>query len=277
MTAPHSNTPSKTHNTGPDQWADIGVNLTDRQFNDDRETVIERAASAGVAWQLITGTSIDESRAAIALAGEYPTLFATAGLHPHSARFYSPALEKELRELLAHEQTKAAGEMGLDFNRDFSPRPDQERAFEAQLALAAELKLPVFLHERDAHERFLPILKAFRDDLPGAVVHCFTWSRQALFDYLDLDCHIGITGWVCDERRGKPLAELVPNIPDQRLLLETDAPYLLPRDLPEAPPKKRRNEPALLPWIGQRVAQLRGQQTPDVAAMTYHNALALFR
>ena len=277
MTAPHSNTPSETQNTASDQWADIGVNLTDRQFNDDRETVIERAASAGVAWQLITGTSIDESRAAIALADEHPSLFATAGLHPHSARFYSPALEKELHELLAHEQTKAAGEMGLDFNRDFSPRPDQERAFEAQLALAAEMKLPVFLHERDAHERFLPILKAFRDDLPGAVVHCFTGSRQALFDYLDLDCHIGITGWVCDERRGKPLAELVPNIPDQRLLLETDAPYLLPRDRPEPPPKKRRNEPALLPWIGQRVAQLRGQQTQDVAAMTYQNALALFR
>ncbi len=149
--------------------------------------------------------------------------------------------------------------MGLDFNRDFSPRPDQERAFEAQLALAVEYQLPVFLHERDAHERFAPILKAYRDHLVGAVVHCFTGSRQALFDYLDLDCHIGITGWVCDERRGKPLAELVHNIPDNRLLLETDAPYLLPRDLPEAPPKKRRNEPSLLPWIGKRVASLRGQ------------------
>ena len=110
MTAPHSNTPSKTPSTAPDQWADIGVNLTDRQFHDDRDTVIERAAAAGVAWQLITGTSIDESRAAIALADEHPSLFATAGLHPHSARFYSSALEKELRELLAHEQTKAAGE-----------------------------------------------------------------------------------------------------------------------------------------------------------------------
>ncbi|MEQ3623550.1 MULTISPECIES: TatD family hydrolase [unclassified Alcanivorax] len=277
MTALHNTPPSETQKIAPEQWADIGVNLTDRQFHDDREAVIERAACAGVTWQLITGTTIDDSRAAIALADEHSGLFATAGLHPHSARFYSAALEAELRDLLAHEQIKAAGEMGLDFNRDFSPRPEQERAFEAQLALAAEYKLPVFLHERDAHERFLPILKSFRDALPGAVVHCFTGSREALFAYLDLDCHIGITGWVCDERRGKPLAELLPNISDNRLLLETDAPYLLPRDLPQAPPKKRRNEPALLPWIGQRVAQLRGQETQQVAAMTYQNALTLFR
>ena len=147
---------------------------------------------------------------------------------------------------------------------------------EAQLALAVEYRLPVFLHERDAHERFLSILKAYRDHLVGAVVHCFTGSRQALFDYLDLDCHIGITGWVCDERRGKPLAELVHNIPDNRLLLETDAPYLLPRDLPEPPPKKRRNEPSLLPWIGKRVATLREQDVASVAQLTYANARALF-
>lgn len=258
------------------QWADIGVNLTDKQFHDDQDAVLQRARAAGVSWQLLTGTNIEESRQAIALAAQHPDLFATAGLHPHSARFYSPALESELRSLLQDPQVKAAGEMGLDFNRDFSPRPDQERAFEAQLSLAVEAGLPVFLHERDAHERFLPILKSFRDDLKGAVVHCFTGSKQALFDYLDLDCHIGITGWICDERRGKPLAELVHNIPDSRLLLETDAPYLLPRDLPEPPAKKRRNEPATLPWIGQRVAQLRGQQGDAVAAFTHGNALRLF-
>ena len=178
--------------------------------------------------------------------------------------------------MLRHPAVRAAGEMGLDFNRDFSPRPDQEAAFEAQLALAVDARRPVFLHERDAHERFQPILKAFRDDLVGAVVHCFTGSKVALFDYLDLDCHIGITGWVCDERRGKELADLVHNIPDNRLLLETDAPYLLPRDLPEPPPKKRRNEPSLLPWVGQRIATLRGQAVETVAEMTSANAKALF-
>ena len=270
--------PHTTHcKTDIPHWADIGVNLTDKQFRDDQDEVLERARSAGVTWQLLTGTNVDESRLAMELASQHNDLFSTAGLHPHSARFYSPALEKELRELLTQKSVKAAGEMGLDFNRDFSPRPDQERAFEAQLALAVEYRLPVFLHERDAHERFAPILKAYRDHLVGAVVHCFTGSRQALFDYLDLDCHIGITGWVCDERRGKPLAELVHNIPDNRLLLETDAPYLLPRDLPEAPPKKRRNEPSLLPWIGKRVASLRGQDVARVAGMTSDNARVLFR
>lgn len=269
--------PHITHcKTDIPHWADIGVNLTDKQFRDDQDEVLERARSAGVTWQLLTGTNADESRLAMELASQHDDLFSTAGLHPHSARFYSPALEKELRELLTQKSVKAAGEMGLDFNRDFSPRPDQERAFEAQLALAVEYRLPVFLHERDAHERFLPILKAHRDHLVGAVVHCFTGSRQALFDYLDLDCHIGITGWVCDERRGKPLAELVHNIPDNRLLLETDAPYLLPRDLPESPPKKRRNEPSLLPWIGKRVATLREQDVASVAQMTSANARELF-
>jgi len=269
--------PHTTHcKTDIPHWADIGVNLTDKQFRDDQDEVLERARSAGVTWQLLTGTNVDESRLAMELASQHDDLFSTAGLHPHSARFYSPALEKELRELLTQKSVKAAGEMGLDFNRDFSPRPDQERAFEAQLALAVEYRLPVFLHERDAHERFLSILKAYRDHLVGAVVHCFTGSRQALFDYLDLDCHIGITGWVCDERRGKPLAELVHNIPDNRLLLETDAPYLLPRDLPEPPPKKRRNEPSLLPWIGKRVATLREQDVASVAQLTYANARALF-
>jgi len=273
MTAPHNT----TLNTAPVHWADIGVNLTDKQFHGDRDQVLARARSAGVTWQLLTGTNVEESRQAIALASQHDDLFATAGLHPHSARFYSPALENELRELLGQQSVKAAGEMGLDFNRDFSPRSDQEHAFEAQLALAVEHKLPVFLHERDAHERFAPILKAHRDHLVGAVVHCFTGSREALFDYLDLDCHIGITGWICDERRGKSLAELVHNIPDNRLLLETDAPYLLPRDLPEPPPKKRRNEPSLLPWIGKRVASLRGQDVARVAGMTSENARALFR
>ena len=269
--------PHTTHcKTDIPHWADIGVNLTDKQFRDDQDEVLERARSAGVTWQLLTGTNVDESRLAMELASQHDDLFSTAGLHPHSARFYSPALEKELRELLTQKSVKAAGEMGLDFNRDFSPRPDQERAFEAQLALAVEYRLPVFLHERDAHERFAPILKAHRDHLVGAVVHCFTGSRQALFDYLDLDCHIGITGWVCDERRGKPLAELVHNIPDNRLLLETDAPYLLPRDLPAPPPKKRRNEPSLLPWIGKRVATLREQDVASVAQLTSANARALF-
>lgn len=258
------------------RWADIGVNLTDKQFADDRHAVLQRARQAGVDTLLITGTDLAESQAALALAKQQPGLFATAGIHPHNARFYHSQADDALRELLQDKTVKAAGEMGLDFNRDFSPRADQEKAFEAQLALAVESGKPVFLHQRDAHERFLPILKAYRDQLAGAVVHCFTGSRQELFAYLDMDCHIGITGWICDERRGKALADMVHHIPLERLLLETDAPYLLPRDLPERPVKKRRNEPALLPWIGKRVAGLYQLPDSDIARQSHANACRLF-
>ena len=144
------------------EWADIGVNLTDRQFADDREAVLQRARRAGVSRLLLTGTNVEESRQALALCQRYPDqgLLCTAGLHPHSARFCNDGILSELRELLGQPAVAAAGEMGLDFNRDFSPRPDQEKAFEAQLALAAGLNKPVFLHQRDAHDRFLPMLKA---------------------------------------------------------------------------------------------------------------------
>tara|TARA_A100001391_G_scaffold74115_3_gene47940 strand:- start:42 stop:857 length:816 start_codon:yes stop_codon:yes gene_type:complete len=254
-------------------WADIGVNLGDRQFRDDGEAVLDRARDAGVVLMLLTGTSVAESRQALTLCRDFPDrgLLATAGVHPHNARQFDNDARAELAELLDQPEVAAAGEMGLDFNRDFSPRPDQEKAFESQLALAAEKGLPVFLHQRDAHARFLPILRVWRDRLPAAVVHCFTDERRALYDYLDLDCHIGITGWVCDERRGRGLAELVPDIPGDRLLVETDAPYLLPRDLPEPPPVKRRNEPCFLPWIGRRLATLRGEDEADLAARTLAN------
>ncbi len=262
-------------------WADIGVNLGDRQFRDDRDAVLQRAAEAGVTLLLLTGTNLEESRQALALCREKDCesngassaieRYATAGVHPHNARFYDAATEAGLKALLAEPSMLCGGEMGLDFNRDFSPRPDQEQAFEAQLALAAAMGKPVFLHERDAHQRFHAILKTWRGQLPAAVVHCFTGDRKALHAYLDLDCHIGITGWVCDERRGRELAALVPSIPDQRLLLETDAPYLLPRDLPGTPPRKRRNEPCLLPWIGQRVAALRDTSPQSLAALTLAN------
>ena len=256
--------------------ADIGINLTDKRFRPDLDDVLERARVAGVRWQLITGTNLDSSRQAQALAREHDMLFCTAGLHPHQASEFTPALLSELDALASDEQVRAIGETGLDFNRDFSPRPMQEKAFAAQLALAVTQQKPVFLHQRDAHTRFLPILREYRDQLPDAVVHCFTGTQRELFDYLDLDCHIGITGWLCDERRGGELRALVHNIPADRLLVETDGPYLLPRDLPEKPPVKGRNEPALLPWIVQRLAECRGEAVEAVAEVTYQNSCRVF-
>lgn len=257
--------------------ADIGVNLTDKRFAQDRDAVLARARQAGVALQILTGTDLPGSQAAQALAATERDLYCTAGVHPHHASDWSASVATDLRQLSRAPKVCAIGETGLDFNRDFSPRPLQEKAFSEQLALAAECALPVFLHQRDAHERFLPILREQRDRLCDVVVHCFTGNREELFDYLDLDCHIGITGWVCDERRGQTLQQIVPNIPLSRLLVETDAPWLLPRNMEGVAPVKGRNEPALLIWVLRELARCRQQPEAVLAQASWENALRFFR
>ncbi len=256
---------------------DIGANLTHDSFDADRERVIADALAAGVSHMVVTGSSVDCSRRAAGLASEKPgILTATAGIHPHHASEFDAEAEASIKELLALPQVVAVGETGLDYFRDFSPRPAQLFSFERHIALAIESGLPMFLHQRDAHADFLPILRAHRDALSDVVVHCFTDSREALFDYLDLDCHIGVTGWICDERRGKTLQEIVSNIPDERLLVETDAPYLLPRDL-QPKPASRRNEPKYLPHVVRAIAHYRRQDWQQVAASSTANARRFFR
>lgn len=243
---------------------DIGVNLTHRRFDQDRNDVINRARQAGVTGLILTGTSIEESRQAQVMARQWPQYcYSTAGVHPHDAKTVTDLSLSPIRALALMPEVVAIGECGLDFNRDFSPRPQQEAVFEAQLALAAELNMPVFMHCRDAHERFMAILKPWRDKLPAAVLHCFTGSEQALKDCLALDLHIGITGWVCDERRGTELRDIIRHIPDDRLMIETDSPYLLPRDY-RPKPKSSRNEPQFLPHIASVIAHCRGQEVADV-------------
>ncbi|BCG23739.1 secretion protein MttC [Pseudomonas tohonis] len=261
------------------QLIDIGVNLTHSSFAAEREALLERAFAAGVAQLVLTGTSVADAEAALALVRQLDPeggrLFSTAGLHPHEASQWNADSARHLRALLAEPEVRAVGECGLDFNRDFSPRPQQEKALEEQLALAVELGLPVFLHERDADERLLAILRQFRDRLPAAVVHCFTGEKRALFAYLDLDLHIGITGWICDERRGTHLHPLVREIPAGRLILESDAPYLLPRSL-RPKPKSGRNEPAFLPEVLHEVARHRGETPEHLAQHTTACARAFF-
>ncbi len=261
------------------QLIDIGVNLTHDSFAQNYEAVLARAYEAGVCQLLLTGTSLDGSEKALELCRRADEsgqrLFSTAGVHPHDASSWTNASAGQLRALLREDRVRAVGECGLDFNRDFSPRPLQEKALEEQLALAVELNLPVFLHERDANQRLLEILRDFRDQLPAAVVHCFTGEQRALFSYLDLDLHIGITGWICDERRGTHLHPLVKDIPVGRLMLESDAPYLLPRTL-RPKPKNGRNEPAYLPEVLKEVA-LHRQETPEhLAAHTTECARVFF-
>ncbi|WP_145605703.1 3'-5' ssDNA/RNA exonuclease TatD [Yersinia intermedia] len=256
---------------------DIGVNLTSSQFAKDYSQVVSRAKTAAVTGMLITGTDIEESQAALELALAYPGYcWSTAGVHPHQASRWQIDVEQQIKSLAAHAAVVAIGECGLDFNRNFSTPAEQEIAFTAQLALAAELELPVFLHCRDAHERFITLLAPWLDKLPAAVVHCFTGTADELDSCLALGLSIGITGWVCDERRGLELRALLPRIPVQQLLLETDAPYLLPRDL-HPKPASRRNEPCFLPHIVQQVAVWRQEDPKWLGQKTDENARRIFR
>lgn len=253
---------------------DIGANLTHESFNKDRSDVIHEAVKSGVEAMIVTGSNMSCSRQAFDLTQEYPDqLFSTVGIHPHHAVDYTGETEDLILELVKHDKVVAIGETGLDYFRDISPREAQVFSFEQHIKLAIETKMPLFLHQRDAHKDFYPIIREHRDQLTNIVVHCFTDTKQALFDYIDLDCHIGITGWVCDERRGLHLRELVSNIPTNRLMIETDSPYLIPRDLKL---KTRRNEPKHLPHIAQVIAQLRNEELNAFKKMTFETSKMFF-
>ena len=257
------------------QLIDIGANLTHPAFHADLPAVLERAIAAGVGSIVATGTSVPESMNALKVSNTYPrTIFATAGVHPHHARECDAATIPALRVLAQNPRVVAIGECGLDFNRNYSPHPDQEKWFAAQVELACELGKPLFLHSRDAQEKFAEVLRQFKN-LPPAVAHCFTGDKTELHAYLDLGLYIGITGWICDERRGAHLLELVRDIPADRLMLETDSPYLTPRDL-HPQPKARRNEPSHLPHILRTVARALGKPAEQVAKETTLNARAFF-
>lgn len=260
-----------------DPLTDIGLNLTHDSFDTDRDEVILRAEAVGVVRFIITGSTVTHSARALELAQAQPgKFFATAGIHPHYARDFDQHSGDALRNLLKNPEVVAVGECGLDFFRDISPRAEQETAFAAQLDLAIETQLPVFLHQRAAHERFVAMLKPVRDRLAGGVAHCFTGGIDELRPLLDMDLYIGITGWLCDERRGADLRAAVAEIPLDRLLIETDAPYLLPRGLAEKP-RTRRNEPSYLPHILRRVAEALEKPVASVAEATRRNTERLFR
>lgn len=255
---------------------DIGANLAHDGFDGDRDDVVSRAVAAGVAKMILTGSSEESNNKSLLLARSRPgVLFSTAGLHPHHASDYSDALHAAIRSLLGESEVVAVGECGLDYFRDLSPRPAQRQAFRRQLELAAESGLPVFLHQRDAHEDFVQILAPVLPNLSRAVAHCFTGSEAELRRYLEMDLYIGITGWICDERRGLHLQDIVSLIPDDRLMIESDAPYLMPRSLSPMP-ASRRNEPAYLAEVLRVLARARGQTTTHVAEATSRTAMAFF-
>lgn len=255
---------------------DIGVNLAHDSYDRDRTDVIARAQSAGVIAMIVTGSTLADSARAIELCRQWPGLLrATAGVHPHHAAGFQASDRSALVDLYADPMTVAAGECGLDYYRNYSPPVEQRRAFGLQLQLAASHDLPVFLHQREAHADFMAMLREHPKLLTRAVLHCITGNAAELDDCLEAGLSIGVTGWICDERRGQALREAVGRIPDDRLMLETDGPYLLPRTL-QPKPAHRRNEPMYLPVILEAVAINRGQPADQLAALTTENAQRFF-
>lgn len=255
---------------------DIAVNFGASALASKIPAIVEQALANDVKAMIALGCSIDSSHHALSVAKLFPqTVYATAGIHPHDAKTFNETTVESLIELSTQPEVVALGECGLDFNRDFSPRDKQIEAFDAQLQLACDLKMPVVMHQRDAHDAFIKVLSKYRANLKQVVVHCFTGSQAELESYIDLDCHIGITGWICDERRGLHLLDSVQTIPDNRLMLETDAPYLMPRNI-KPKPKSRTNQPANLFHIANTVADARNQDRELLRKNCFINTMSFF-
>ena len=255
---------------------DIGVNLTNSRLYHDRHTLKTDALAVGVIHQIITGTSYEASLKAYEICQEDPSYYSsTAGCHPHDAKDLTSEHLDGLRELLSHDEVVAVGECGLDFNRNFSPPEIQKEVFQQQIDLALEVKKPLFLHQRDAHDAFLEQLKPVATDLSG-ICHCFTGNKDEMRDYLDLGFYIGITGWLCDERRGADLQNALKYAPLDRIMLETDAPYLIPRTI-RPRPKSNLNTAANLTYVLDTAAEITGKTSAELAKVTTENCCRLFK
>ncbi|GEA07179.1 3'-5' ssDNA/RNA exonuclease TatD [Alteromonas sp. KUL42] len=253
-------------------WFDAGVNLLDSRFEIDE--VVARATDAGVSKLCVITTHPSEWDAAIALYNKYPSQCCyTIGVHPHNAKDVTLDHYETIRQLARQPGCVAIGECGLDFNRNFSPQDVQLRVFEEQLKLAADLQLPVYLHERDAFEQQIALLGRYMPSLKGGIAHCFTGDSTQVKQYLSLGLYIGITGWVCDEKRGEALRDAVKQVPLDKIILETDAPYLFPKTLR---PRKRNNEPAFLPHIANQLGEYLHVETDKLRNYSYANTCRLF-
>lgn len=255
---------------------DIGVNLTNTRFDKDLSAVISRAQAQSISAMLVTGTNVFESKRAIELCQQYPQyLFSTAGIHPHDADNAADNFQDQIMALSKNQCVKAIGECGLDFNRNFSTEENQKRVFSQQVKLAEQLQLPLFLHQRDAFEPWFEILRPAFGKVPAMVSHCFTGNHTELQQCLEAGMYIGITGWLCDERRGQQLRDIVRLIPLEQLMIETDAPYLTPRNI-RPKPKSSRNEPSYLPYIIKVLAELMDFSELEIIQQTSINSKKVF-
>lgn len=262
---------------------DICLNLSNSQFKSDIDEVLDRAKAAMVSRLLVVGTDLESSQFCADWAERYEQLFATAGVHPHDADNVPNHWLDEIRTLALQDNVVAVGETGIDLNRNYSSREGQVACFRDQISLAVELRMPLFVHDRESDGLVLEMLQNF-DPALGVVIHCFTGTEVELENYLSAGYSIGITGWICDVRRGQNLREMIATIPLEQLLIETDAPFLRPHNTPKdwldhhslSNQFKRRCEPAMLPFVLQTVAEHRTESIEDIAAATHRNATRLF-
>jgi len=248
---------------------DTHAHLEMSEFDKDRDEVIERALKNGIDTIIAVGINLEDSEKAISLAKRHDAVYATVGVHPHDAKSINTATYDSLKKLAAREKVVAYGEIGLDFFRDRSPRDVQINRFEEQLYLAAELNLPVVIHNRDAHRETFEILKKHKGNLRG-VLHCFSGDYEMAKKYIDLGYYISIPGTITFPNAGK-LVEVAEKIPMESLLIETDSPFLAP-----VPKRGKRNEPAYVAYVAKKVSEIRGLTLEAVGIATTENAGNLF-
>ena len=258
------------------RYFDIALNLASERFSGERDKIIANALTSNVNYFNIVCSSLNELDFVKDLNERYTqnSCF-TLGVHPHNANELNKVSLKSLKDSIKMYQPSAVGETGLDFFRNLSSYENQIDAFEQQIIISIENNLPLFLHQREAHDDFIKVIDKYISDISRGVVHCFTGTHSQLDDYLDRDLYIGLTGWICDERRNKDLRESIKNIPMDKLMIETDAPYLIPRNL-EMNPKNNINEPQFLPHIANEVAALMNIDLKEFNKQVFSNSKSFF-
>jgi len=257
--------------------ADIACNFTNERFDKDLDEVINRAITNKITKFGLICSKLSDLDRLLEIYNQYSKdMFFTIGVHPHHANEISDKYLKNLKEAVINNNPHAIGETGLDFFRNLSTYDEQIYAFEEQIKIAIDTNKPLFLHQRDSHDDFIKILREYSSDINKAVVHCFTGTQEQLEDYLELDCYIGVTGWICDEKRNVELRKTIKNIPLEKLMIETDCPYLIPKNLPNKP-KNNRNEPINLDHIVNEIAVLMEIDIDSLRKQTFKNTINYFK
>ena len=257
--------------------ADIACNFTSERFDKDLDEVINRAVANKITKFGLICSRMSDVNKLLKIYEQYSkNMFYTIGVHPHHANEINDDYLKKLKNVITTNNPHAIGETGLDFFRNLSTYEQQIYVFEEQIKIAIDTNKPLFLHQRDSHDDFIKILRKYSSDISKAVVHCFTGTQEQLDDYLELDCYIGVTGWICDEKRNVELRKTIKNIPLEKLMIETDCPYLIPKNLVEKP-KNNRNEPSNLNHIINEIAELMEIDIDILRKQTFENTINYFK